>query len=219
MSSRYTLTSRNLAIFGLLAAVLVGIGLYSCSKGSNGSTGNTLFSTSSELKPDANPGPKAVLRLLTTDIPVEVDETVDSNVETLKLIAKGEVIEVEKYRSTIERFELLQAASESFEPPLTLLRFPLESGAQYTWEGRLKMVGEIGPDATAKITVNKDSLNEKGYSGPAVLSRVELSFDGGAPTKSVRTLKFWFVEGKGVLKREFDKGSARLPIPASEGAR
>lgn len=218
MNSRKTHNTRNLAIFGLLAVTLAGVGLYSCSKKSNRVSGNTLYGTSSDLKPDANPGPRAVLRLLTTDIPVEVDQEVDSGEVTLELIAKGEVIEVEKYRSTIEKFELLQAASESFDPPLTLLKFPLESGAQYTWEGRLKM-GEVGPDATANVTVTKDNLNEKGYAGSAVLSKVDLSFDGGAPTKATRTLKFWFVEGKGVLKREFDKGSARLPIPASEGAR
>lgn len=218
MNSRKTHNTRNLAIFGLLAVTLAGVGLYSCSKKSNGASGNTLYGTSSDLKPDANPGPRAVLRLLTTDIPVEVDQEVDSDEVTLELIAKGEVIEIEKYRSTIEKFELLQAASESFDPPLTLLKFPLESGAQYTWEGRLKM-GEVGPDATANVTVTKDNLNEKGYAGSAVLSKVDLSFDGGAPTKATRTLKFWFVEGKGVLKREFDKGSARLPIPASEGAR
>lgn len=218
MNSRKTHNTRNLAIFGLLAVTLAGVGLYSCSKKSNRVSGNTLYGTSSDLKPDANPGPRAVLRLLTTDIPVEVDQEVDSGEVTLELIAKGEVIEVEKYRSTIEKFELLQAASESFDPPLTLLKFPLESGAQYTWEGRLKM-GEVGPEATANVTVTKDNLNEKGYAGSAVLSKVDLSFDGGAPTKATRTLKFWFVEGKGVLKREFDKGSARLPIPASEGAR
>ena len=218
MSSRQASNFRNLAIFGLIAIALIGVGLYSCTRAPNGQSGNTLFQTSADLKPDANPGPKAVLRLLTTDIPVEVSQEVESNDVTLELIAKGEEIEVEKYRSTIEKFELVQAASESFEPPLTLLKFPLEDGAKYSWEGQLKM-GEIGPEATAKITVAKDSLNEKGYSGAAVLSRVELSFDGGAPTKAVRTLKFWFVEGKGVLKREFDKGSARLPVPANEGGR
>src|SRR5687768_15919938 len=135
MSSRDTLNSKHLAIFGLLAFALVAVGLYSCSRQTAGPSGNTLYRTSGELKPDANPGPKAVLRLLTTDIPVEVDQEVEANEMTLELIAKGEVIEVEKYRSTIEKFELLQAASESFDPPLTLLRFPLETGAQYTWEG------------------------------------------------------------------------------------
>lgn len=218
MSSRKASIFRTLAILGLIAVAVAAVGLYSCTRGSNGQGGNTLFRTSEELKPGANPGPKAVLRLLTTDIPVEVNQEVDANEVTLELFAKGEGIELERYRSTTERFELLQAASESFEPPLILLKFPLEDGAKYSWEGRLKM-GEIGPDATAKIVIAKDSLNEKGYSGPAVLSRVELSFDGGAPTKAVRTLKFWFVEGKGVLKREFDKGSARLPVPASEGGR
>ena len=215
MSFREASTLRYLAIFGILAVAGAGVGLYSCTRGSNTPSGNTLFRTSEELKPDANPGPKAVLRLLKTDIPVDVKIEVDSNEVTLQLLAKGELLEVEKYRSTVEKFELVQAVSESFDPPMTLLKFPLEDGAHYAWEGRLKM-GVIGPDATAKVTVRKDNLNEKDYAGPALLSLVELSFDGGAPTKATRTLKFWFVEGKGVLKREFDKGSARLPVPAGE---
>ena len=216
MRSRQASIFRTLAILGLIAVALAGVALYSCSKQTVHSTGNTLFRTSAELKPNANPGSKAVLRLLKTDIPVDVKLKVDSSEVSLELLAKGELLEVEKYRSTIEKFELVQAASESFDPPLTLLRFPLEDGAQYAWEGRLKM-GEVGPDATAKVTIRKDNLNEKDYAGTAVLSLVELLFDGGAPTKASRTLKFWFVEGKGVLKREFDKGSARLPVPASEG--
>lgn len=217
MSSSKRGSSSAVFFCAALAAGLIAIAAFSCKAKTDVQTGNTLYQTSADLKPDGNPGPNAVLRLMTTDIPVEVNQKSDGKTVTLELVVRGELFEEEKYVTTIERFELLQAASESFDPPLTLLKFPLEEGAKYDWKGRLKM-GEltIGPEATATVTVRNDKMNEKGYAGEAVLSLVELSFDGGAPTKATRTLKFWFVKGKGVLKREFDKGSARLPIPANE---
>jgi hypothetical protein len=177
--------------------------------------GEILFATSQDLKPDAQPGQKALLVLTSTEIPVDLDHKVEGNDVTLRLLVKDEEIEVEKYRSTTSKFELVSAAGESFDPPLPLLEFPVEDGVQFPWKGRLR-IGEIGPDAEAKITVKKESLNEKGYDDPAVKVTAVLVFDGGAPQKTERTLRFWFVQGKGVFKREFDKGSARKPVPPGD---
>jgi len=40
---------------------------------------------------------------------------------------------------------------------------------------------------------------------------VNLKISDGSPTPSKRELRFWFVPGKGLVKREFDYSSLREP--------
>jgi hypothetical protein len=203
--------SRSLSLFAVLAvstgwATLL---FLSCTK-KTGVSGQELFSSPSDLAPFANPGPKASIILLSTELPVDVDYKYDGKDLTIRLKALNQDLEVEKYRSEASKFLLVQAAGESFDPPLPLLDFPIKANQKLEWKGELKM-GSIGKDATASTIITQDALNEKGLSGPAIKSSVELSFAGGAPTLSKRMLTFWFVPGKGIQKRMIDKGSTRLP--------
>lgn len=208
----------------LFAAALLAAGLtaFSCSgRGasvSQGGEGPLLAESSASFKPDAQPGWKAILSFFGTEIPVEVEEKRSGAFVTLRLLSFGQEIEVERYRSTPDNFELVQMAGESFDPPLPLLKFPVHAGKQLPWKGKL-IIGELGRDAEASIEARKEPFKAKGFEGVESLKiTVELKIDGGAPTPAVRTLEFWFVESKGLLKREIDKGSSRIPVPATDSA-
>lgn len=204
------------AFFVTIGLTLVGFGAISCSSsgGAGEPSGQTIYSSSEQLGPEKQPGWKAVLLYQDWEIPVEVDQKVVGNDITLRLIAQDQELEVERYRSTPTQFQLVQAASEEFDPPLNLLEFPLSEGELPKWTGKLKL-GEIEKEASALVTVRKAPLNVKGY-GDGIESMVQVSFDGGGPRETVRVLKFWFVPGQGVLKREYEKGTTRLPVPPGE---
>ncbi len=202
-----------------LAALGVAIALSSCRGGRSSpseppkASGPLLVESSKELKPDAQPGWKAVLSIYATEIPVELEQEVKGSEVTLRMLSFNQEVEVERYRSTPASFDLVQMAGEQFEPPLPLLPFPVYEGAQLPWKGKL-IIGELARPAEAAITAKKEPLKAKGIEPvDSIRVTVALKIDGGAPTMATRMLDFWFVEGKGLLKREIDKGSARLPLP------
>lgn len=205
------------------ALALGGVVLYSCTRKGGGAThgsGPILAESSKELRPDVQPGWKANLAILSTDIPVDVDQKIEGSEITLRLLSFGEELEVERYKSTPASFELLQMAGEEFSPPLPLLQFPVRGGSQIPWKGKL-VIGELERNAEATIRAKQEPMKEKGFENAgAIRVTVDLKIDGGAPTRASRMLDFWFVEGKGLLKREIDKGSTRFPIPdGPEGAK
>jgi hypothetical protein len=205
----------SLALCGMIAA---GFASLSCRQNSSGAgEGRLVVSDAQSLKPSASPGERALLVLSGTEIPVDVKTETEGEMVTLRLLAKGQEVEVEKYRATAEKFELVQAASEQFEPPLPLIEYPVRENQTLTWKGKLSL-GQVGKQAEAKIASKTERLNVKGFANEALRVTVELQFNGGGPEPTVRVLTFWFVEGKGVLKREFDKGSARLPAPPGEAS-
>lgn len=206
----------RIVVLTLCGACLLGALSLSCRPKGSSSGGEQLYATPSDLAPSASPGKEASLILFSTEIHVQINHEVSGNDVTLRLMALDEEIEVEKYRTDGSRFALVQAASERFEPPLPLLEFPVTKDQKLVWKGKL-IIGEIGKDSSATTTITKDFLNEKGFSGEAVKSSIELLFDGGGPKESVRELTFWFVPGKGIVKRTFDKGSTRVP-PSPPGS-
>lgn len=201
----------GLAAAGLLSAA--GFGTLSCAAkgGSNGSNGQAIYNTSEQLGPGKQPGWNAILLYQDWEVPVQVDQKVEGNDITLRLLAKDQELEIERYRSTPSTFQLVQAASEVFEPPLTLLEFPLVEGELPKWTGKLKL-GELAKDATATVENRKAPLGVKGYPDEGIKSIVKVSFDGGGPQATVRVLNFWFVPDRGILKREYEKGTTRLPV-------
>lgn len=197
------------------AAILsvAGFGTLSCANKNSaqlGGNGQPLYPSSDQLGPAKQPGWNAVLLYQDWEIPVQVDQKVEGTEIVIRLLAKDQELEIERYRSTPSTFQLVQAANEEFDPPLTLLSFPLTEGSLPKWAGKLKL-GEISKDATATVIVRKAPLGVKGYDD-GVKAEVKVSFDGGGVSKTVRVLNFWFVPGQGVLKREYEKGTTRIPV-------
>lgn len=168
-----------------------------------------------ELQPEAFPGTDAELLIQGTHVPVKLSQQKKDLSTTLTLAVHDEPFEVESYRSMSDSFELVSAAGETFTPPLDLLRFPLEVGSTWDWKGTMGF-GSAYP-ATAVVTTANDSL-DLGVPTSSIKVLVAITIEANGPDKlpAHRDLSFWFVPGKGVVKRDFGAGSIRQPLSKSQ---
>ena len=105
---------------------------------------------------------------------------------------------------------MVEVAGESYQEPMPLLKFPLTIGDSWTWSG--KMVAGLEPhNASAKISTAAEQILLPGGPTQSVLVVVDLAIESGASTPAARKLRFWFVENKGLVKRQFGIGSSREP--------
>jgi hypothetical protein len=119
---------------------------------------------------------------------------------SFQAISAGNLVDEEIYDVQGHSILLKRAAGENFEPPITLLKSPLNVGDHYSWKGVLACeIEKIEGHAT--ITSSNDFVPVKDKSEEAVKVEVDLKFGQGANRK----LSFWFVKGKGVLKTEIFK--------------
>ena len=180
------------------------------------STGDAQAVSSAELKPDADPGPLATLRLgagdpkkpargaiASTEFDVKLLHKKQGSEVTIVLQVLGEDLEREVYEAQPDAFRILTATDDSFAPGIDLLRFPAAPGASWEWSGKVVYAG-ISRPATAQIALSQE--------GNELLSdvRLNISADPGRPELQ-RELKFWFAKGKGVVRRAFGDVSARRP--------
>ncbi len=154
---------------------------------------------------------KAALILTGTTFPVALSRKLEANSVTFSLSAHDEVIEEEQFEYSEAGFRLAGASGESYHPPIPLLQFPMKVGDSWNWKGIIN-VGTIQRTATANIACSSDVLNTAGGPFDAVLVSVELIMPSGAVEPAKRRLRFWFVRGKGILKREFGAASTREPL-------
>ena len=174
-------------------------------------TGNTIESAS-QLRPDATPGNKTLLTLGATQLPAEIVRIEDKGNVTFDIRSHGDGIERETYRLEPGRFLLVEAAGETYVPPVDLLRFPLRTGDAWRWKGQLSN-GAGNRSATADITTSSSRIFiPHSSSVEAVFVEVNFKIEApGADTPAERRLAFWFGSGTGILKREFGFGSMREP--------
>lgn len=209
--------NRPIAIAGL--AVWAGLFLLGCGQIHIEPEPSAKFLSPKDLGADTPPPPAALLQLAGGE-PLEV--TVKANREGsklhLELIAHREVIETETYSTTPTSFNLVEAAGETYEPVLPLMKFPMNLGDQWSWKGQIVLDSASIP-AEAMITAANAPLGLEGYPLEAVQVSVTLEIGDPRARAAKRTLNFWVAPGYGVLKREFGLSSSRYPAPKpAEGA-
>lgn len=121
----------------------------------------------------------------------------------------GSIVDREVYTVSDKSVSLKEAAGETYEPPIPLVKFPMSTGDGWDWSGSAA-AGSETKEAVAEVTTESAKVAEKGGNVPAFKATVELDLtmkDG--PVR--RRLAFWFVEGRGVLRREFGDESVREP--------
>lgn len=173
-------------------------------------TGPTI-STFGDLNPDRFGDKTAILDYSGTKIPVTVETHREGNVFSIVLSAMEQETDREVYTVQPNEFDLQQGVSETYTPPLPLLKFPMNVGDTWAWKGTLS-TGVPPPPATATIETSADKVYLKDRGNvDAVKVTVNLLIEGGGPDKVQRTLSLWFVKDLGPVKREFGKESSRLP--------
>ena len=124
----------------------------------------------------------------------------EGTVVSFQALSEGTMIDEEVYDFQGNTIVLKKAVGENFMPPMTLIKFPLEVGSQYQWQGKLCCEMD-SLDAHAAVTTSTDFVSLKDKSEDALKVEVNLTFGSGG----TRKLSFWFVKGKGILKTEMYK--------------
>ena len=175
------------------------------------STGTGAAWTLQELKPETAPADGSELRLGGTHLPVKIVATNEQGKLTFKMMAHDVVLDTEVYDVQSDKFSLVTMGYETAEPPIPLLKSPMHVGDKWEWEGK---INSGNPHATkAVISSRPDKLYIQDKQLDSIVVEVNLSMDSGAPTAAQRRLSFWFVPGRGLVKREFGSGSIRQPAP------
>ena len=153
--------------------------------------------------------PYSKCRVLLKGSPYEGDlkAAVKGDRTTFTLVVNGANFSQEKYITgpSLLRFE--GTNQESYDPPLTLASAPLTAPDVSSWKGQI-VVGEDRFDAEAEIRVTEENLNIKGGTFDALHFEVTMSFN----ENQQRTLDFWAIPDKGIVKRDFNGSSTREPL-------
>jgi hypothetical protein len=144
-------------------------------------------------------------------IPVTVNQTIAQDLIEFSLLAHREPIDVEGYQSLPQEFSVLYAEGEHYNPPIPLLRFPMTVGESWSWTGNMTATAVKRP-ATAEIDSSIGKVNMP--DGPQTAVRVDVRLRmpaWGDSAAGRRALVFWFVKGRGLVRREFGSESIREP--------
>lgn len=188
-------------------------GAWACTPSGEGNGVPPLAKSIDDLKPDAIPGKVALLKIgpVKNEVELKTDRTEDRFV--IDLVAHGEAFETETYQVGKDAFYLVEAAADTFDPPVPLLQFPLYANTDRVYQGKLKsgkthkVVGKI------RTTLDKIYLPTQ---TEAVRVDLDLQMDSGGPNPAERKLSFWFVKDRGLVKREFGSGLSREPAVPEE---
>lgn len=148
-------------------------------------------------------------------MPVKVVEKRTPNEVRFEMITRDQVLETERYGVSPKHFQLIEANLETFEPPIELLRFPMNVGARWDWSGHL-VSGDRKHQATALVISEVDGPIENLTGTESMRIDVQLSIDSGAGKPASRELSFWFMPKQGVVSRKFAFASTRIPAAKQE---
>lgn len=175
----------------------------------NARTGSPLHSK--DYHPTKLGETSAMMDFAGTKIPAQLEEKLEGNLYTIDVVAHGELLESEVYRSDSTQFSIHTILSEEYRPVLPLLTFPLAVPSQGKWSGSISS-GGMSRKATASIKRYDSSLKIPDFMMPTLAVDVELRIDGGGPEPSIRQLKFQFANEKGLIYREFGTELSRTPM-------
>lgn len=148
-----------------------------------------------------------------TPLPVTVRLDRTGRQVELRVEFEDALVETERYAQGPNGIRLVQAAGETFAPHVELLRAPVVSGGRWEWEGTVQS-GSTALPAEAVLRSYSDRVFLSGGSSlEAIRVDVDLEIGGKEREPVRRQLRFWFVPGQGLVKREFGPGSVRLPAP------
>lgn len=160
-------------------------------------------------QPSALPYRDGMLLLAGARVPITLERVVSGRDIILRCTADGQPYEDEVYRDDLGAFVLRSLGEETYSPAIPLLRYPIqEDSPPSRWKGTITGDGrQIVTSAT--ITTEPEILSDvPGGPYDSLHVRVKLVMGAGMVE---RNLDFWFVDGKGIVKRQAGNYSTREP--------
>jgi hypothetical protein len=173
------------------------------------------YGSADELQPDAVPYKDAFLIFGGKPVATTLTASKKEGGISFRFETSDATLDEENYEFDSTTFRYAGNEGESFDPGIPLLRFPFDVGEDWTWAGTYR----LGPEdrkATAVITTVSERLNTVAGEFGTVRSTVELSIESGTDEPVKQKLTFWFAPKHGVVRREFQYGTTREPMPPKE---
>ncbi|MCW5942562.1 MAG: hypothetical protein KIS66_10045 [Fimbriimonadaceae bacterium] len=206
---------RLLPVLGWVAAVVVLVGCDPSEPVEPAPSGK-LIEADQGFDPAALPYTNAELVIEGIPLPVEVSRETDGDNVVFNLVAHGQVLDSETYavrsdpEGRPEAFSFVSTNDLRFDPPIELLRFPMRVGAKVPeWKGQVRE-GDQPYNAWAALQTKEETTNLPAPYSETLRVDVELVMET-RPEATKRELTFWFVAGKGIVKRQLGPIYARQP--------
>ncbi len=165
-----------------------------------------------DFKPDALPYTDAQIIIYGTNIDARLEADRSEGTLELAILTDDQVVERENYKFSEGSFKFAGTMDDTYDPPVPLVKFPMEVGDTWSWGGTIKSAG-IEREATAKIASSNEVLNISGGPYETVLVTVNIWIDADQEEKAERSMKFWFVPGKGIIQRDYEHSMTRTSKP------
>lgn len=173
------------------------------------------YTKADELQPMVLPYEEAYVIFAGNPVATDVSCQAEGS-ETVFTFKKGEaIVDLEKYSLDDVSLKYLGSEYDSYDPGLTILRFPFEVGDEWTWTGKYKN-GPEPHEATAKVKTAQERLNTVVGEFATVRVTVELEIASGTPKPVEHKLVFWLAPKKGIVRREIKFSTTREPMPPVE---
>lgn len=195
---------RRIGLVAAMIATLVGCDHFGSHAAAN-------FPTVEDLSPSRPPPTKETLTLGGVELPVTLKSMRSGSQLSISIESCGSNCETERYDSTKDRFSLVQAAGESYIPPIPLLAFPLTVGNKTEWVGSLS-AGNSPSKATATVATSLDQQFGPSSSEQTVKVVVDLTITNSDGHEAKRELIFWFDREHGLFHRKFGTSSERMAV-------
>ncbi|MEZ0327860.1 MAG: hypothetical protein ACAH95_18340 [Fimbriimonas sp.] len=142
---------------------------------------------------------------------MDVDAELDDNEYIVRIEAHGESYDEEIYKDLPGSFSLSEAAGEMYDLPIPLLKFPMDVGDSWKWEGSATAAGESS-DATATVTTAEEQVFVCGVPVQAVRTVVSIKIVPAPGAQPItRDMTFYFARKRGLFKRSWGNTSVREP--------
>lgn len=175
-----------------------------------------LIAADQGFDPAALPYTTAELVIEGVPLPVEVSRETNGDEVVFNLVAHGQVLDSETYalgqddKGRPATFSFVSTNDLRFDPPIELLRFPFRVGAKVPqWKGQVRE-GDQPHNAWAILSSKEETTNLRAPYSDTLRVDVQLEIET-RPETTKRELTFWFVAGKGIVKRQLGPIYARQP--------
>lgn len=181
---------------------------------SNLSSGGAVLATkSSDLEPAHRVEVDQNLVMDKSLFPVLVTSRTTGNKFEIDSLAHGLSFESEQYLSTPSEFDFCEVNQQRFEPPITLLAFPIRDKSSQTWVGSIEE-GQRKWPAKATIVISHQQKPVIGLPPETIEVNVHAEISVlNQKDKSTRDFVFDFIPHQGLVRRSFSGISIREPIP------